>query len=1221
MPTTNLAQHLQQLQRTIPVSQRQAQRLAGLHDKLQQQRCIIAFCGHFSAGKSTLINQLAGSPVLPASPVPTSANQVLIHHGQRAALIRRLDGAEVRLDPFDPDALARLCADGDVASVTIQHPLAHVPEGLWLMDTPGIDSTDEAHRIVTESALYQADAVFYVMDYNHVQSAANLQFARAVAEWGKPLYLVVNQIDKHVELELPFATFRRSVADAFAAWDVQPAGLFFISLREPAHPHNEWAALLATLDRLAQEREALLTAGVWDSAAHVMAEEERAEGQSALLQRLQAAAEAGGDDPQSRREALATELERLAGLPTEAMADLVCAVESLLANAPLFPFPTRELVERYLEARRPGFRVGLLFAAEKSRAEVQRRLAALHADLAQKVQSQIDWHLQQLLLRFGESQAGRDEAYEAAVRAFALPLTPDMLADLVKTGATAREYRHTYIADVAGAIQLRYRKALKPLLDWAARLADERSARDVSPLQAEAARLDAAIAARVELAAMAEKVRTFHAAWAAILGPRPTVGLSTDRTAESPAPETASPAPSVAPVMAPASPTTAAAAPTAGEAYRTAAAHRLAAAADLLAPLPGMALTAADLSQRGDRLANSRFTVALFGAFSAGKSTLINALIGMPLLPASPNPTTAVITQIMPPTAERPHGHLHVYWKSAEQLRHDVDRSLEALGLKSTADIAADLAAARRHAKEAATPGTRPHAAFLAAAAGGYAAAGDKLGRAEAVPLAQLAHLVADEERACFLQEVRLYVDCPSTRQGITLIDTPGADSLNARHTDVAFDYIKNADAILFATYYNHAFARADREFLTQLGRVKDSFQLDKMFFLINAADLATSPDELALVEAHVRANLQACGIREARLFPVSSQTALWSRLLGAGLLPPNLAGRLAQRLGLAVDSPEAVATGLQRSGFEGFEAAFYQFIGGDLSRMAVESGLGEIRRSVATINQWLAVARADDQTRSSLLQEARLAAERADAALAAVDATPEAGEVERELAELLYYVRRRVLHERFRDHYALAFNPSALRSDNPDLRGALRTALAEVLESVAFDLSQEIRATALRLENAANRQAERFAERAGGAIARKLAGWECPPYTREALPMPPVAEGGVYLRAEAAAFVRLLSLFRSPEQFFAGGGRDRLGDELAAALAGPVDAYLADARRTLAEWYGVAFQRQVAAVRAQLGEGIAEQLRGLNAALTASGEAVRLQEVLAKLQELLHAG
>ena len=47
-----------------------------------------------------------------------------------------------------------------------------------------------------------------------------------------------------------------------------------------------------------------------------------------------------------------------------------------------------------------------------------------------------------------------------------------------------------------------------------------------------------------------------------------------------------------------------------------------------------------------------QFTVALFGAFSAGKSSFANALLGEKVLPVSPNPTTATINQILPVTEE-----------------------------------------------------------------------------------------------------------------------------------------------------------------------------------------------------------------------------------------------------------------------------------------------------------------------------------------------------------------------------------------------------------------------------------------------------------------------------------------------------------------------------------------------------------------------------------------
>src|SRR5699024_7293929 len=119
---------------------------------------------------------------------------------------------------------------------------------------------------------------------------------------------------------------------------------------------------------------------------------------------------------------------------------------------------------------------------------------------------------------------------------------------------------------------------------------------------------------------------------------------------------------------------------------------------------------------------------------------------------------------------------------------------------------------------------------------------------------------------------------CELTRHGITLVDTPGADSINARHTDVAFEYIRNADAILFVTYYNHAFARADQEFLIQLGRVKDAFELDKMFFIVNAIDLAKDEEEAEAVKDYVANELQKFGIRRPRVHGLSSIEALSER-------------------------------------------------------------------------------------------------------------------------------------------------------------------------------------------------------------------------------------------------------------------------------------------------------------------------------------------------------
>ena len=47
--------------------------------KLLQKEFVIGFAGHFSAGKSSMINALSGEDILAASPIPTSANIVKVH--------------------------------------------------------------------------------------------------------------------------------------------------------------------------------------------------------------------------------------------------------------------------------------------------------------------------------------------------------------------------------------------------------------------------------------------------------------------------------------------------------------------------------------------------------------------------------------------------------------------------------------------------------------------------------------------------------------------------------------------------------------------------------------------------------------------------------------------------------------------------------------------------------------------------------------------------------------------------------------------------------------------------------------------------------------------------------------------------------------------------------------------------------------------------------------
>src|SRR5699024_10071695 len=88
--------------------------------------------------------------------------------------------------------------------------------------------------------------------------------------------------------------------------------------------------------------------------------------------------------------------------------------------------------------------------------------------------------------------------------------------------------------------------------------------------------------------------------------------------------------------------------------------------------LPGFKSIVEDLREKRDRLNNRELTIALFGAFSAGKSSFSNALFGEQILPVSPNPTTAVINRISPVTEDYKHGTVIITLKDECTLATDI---------------------------------------------------------------------------------------------------------------------------------------------------------------------------------------------------------------------------------------------------------------------------------------------------------------------------------------------------------------------------------------------------------------------------------------------------------------------------------------------------------------------------------------------------------------------
>ncbi len=1203
-----------------------------LLDKLRKKEYTVAFCGHFSAGKSSMINALMGSEVLPSSPIPTSANVVKIKTGKKGARIIMKDGSAIDFgEDYDLTELKKYAVNGnEVETIEVYHPSNLLNMPISIMDTPGIDSTDDAHKVSTESSLHLSDAVLYVMDYNHVQSEVNFQFTKTLKDWGKPVYLVINQIDKHVDFELSFEQYRRSVEEAFSHWDIKPDGIYFTSLKDAAHPENEWQELLAKLGDMFSQKESLLVPSVMNSAMYLVEEhrkflrEQTAEEQAECERILQASG------IENVPEVYRTLTERLASIQAPARLmeeEAKQELQNILDNAPLVPFATRELARLFLESRQPGFKVGFLFSSGKTKEEQSNRLAALYEDLCEKASAHLEWHSKELLRKLPEKYGYDDTAYQQRVMDMTVAFSPELLTDTVKPGAvTNGEYILNYAKDVADKIKSLYRRAALTIVDEAVHAIREKSLHEEKEIKRELAAMEKEKAAYEAISSLQEQEQSALRRLTLTL----TEGIAGEEAASLPGyeEEPVERLEKSAPVL---SRTASARKGIVMErqeegrrdvnaSYSSAinkdyrghllkASSLLRSGSAMIKEVPGLAGASAAMHARAERLEQNRFTVALFGAFSAGKSSFANSLMGDLILPVSPNPTTAAINKILPPDDNNPHGSVRVRLKNHKDVTDDVIQSLEVFELTGQTVQDAISEAQKIDPKEI-HPAAKPHYSFLRAVQRGYAAIEEQLGQDLIVGLKEFQEFVAQEEKACFVEWIELYYDCPLTQQGIILVDTPGADSINARHTGVAFEYIKNADAVLFVTYYNHAFSHADREFLIQLGRVKDTFAMDKMFFIVNAADLAHSQEELDGVIDHVKQNLATCGIAQPRIYPVSSQTALLARMEERGRLSASAEQIYRKRLGISEsDKLPHTERALRFSGLHYFEEQFIAFTLDELTQMAMRSAFAEVSRTLDTLKELIAAAHQDSETRSRQLKKAQREQENALEAIRLLDAQVEIQTLENEIKELVYYVRQRVML-RFSEGFRHSFNPSTLQNDGRSIQKMLSASLDELSRFFAFDLAQEMRATALRVEKFMARTGNKLIEKMNARMAVEqfeLRPWEQPAYETPEF-------SSAFPAGSTSELKGPLSLFKNPRHFFEQGGQDKMREELEHRYQVPVQAYVDNSQQRLHAFYVPAFTDRVHAEKIRAANEVQEHFAGLLAVLGTQIDIDGLQSIREEL-------
>lgn len=213
-----------------------------------------------------------------------------------------------------------------------------------------------------------------------------------------------------------------------------------------------------------------------------------------------------------------------------------------------------------------------------------------------------------------------------------------------------------------------------------------------------------------------------------------------------------------------------------------------------------------------ERLAANQFNLVVMGQFKRGKSTLINALLGCELLPTAVVPLTSVVTIV------RFGETLHtvVYFLDGRQQQIDAP------------DIA-EYTTERKNPKNE-----------------------------------KQVERVEIEYPAAFL------------RDGVRLIDTPGVGSVFGHNTDTAYEFLPQADAVLFLVTADPPISATELQFLADVRE-----HAGKIFFIKNKID-HLSPADLRESLAFTREVLaKDLHVEPAALkvFPLSAKWALDGRL------------------------------------------------------------------------------------------------------------------------------------------------------------------------------------------------------------------------------------------------------------------------------------------------------------------------------------------------------
>lgn len=283
-----------------------------------------------------------------------------------------------------------------------------------------------------------------------------------------------------------------------------------------------------------------------------------------------------------------------------------------------------------------------------------------------------------------------------------------------------------------------------------------------------------------------------------------------------------------------------------------------------------------------ERLRDGELKVAFVGGFSAGKSSLINAILGNYWLPESVKPTTAVPTHVRASINGNHSALVHYLSKKEvedlEDLIHeDFARDFNRPDLRRATITEITSVIEEQIRQKATQPITGLFKRFIEQS---KTRTFDESGKCVEVPMDKAMQLVRDENEAMFIKriELRLPLDLPSD---IVLVDLPGISVPNPRHRKVTYDFVeKHANAVVFVLLAERVFDK-DESKIMHVYRDGERDVAKRTFWVLNHWDaLADSQHRMNETIHSFKESLGNFGILgELRYYKTNALHGLLSQL------------------------------------------------------------------------------------------------------------------------------------------------------------------------------------------------------------------------------------------------------------------------------------------------------------------------------------------------------